>query len=146
MPELPEVETMRRGILPIIGARIAGVGVPRSRYRPITIAPKLPAFRRRAVGQTITGVSRIGKRVVVELESDDRIIFEPRMTGLVLLAAPPSQEHCRVRIALDSASLADAALPELLYWDRRGLGSVRLLSADELASRFADHQIGPDAL
>src|SRR5437016_4977265 len=146
MPELPEVETMRRGILPIIGARIAGVGVPRSRYRPITIAPKLPAFRRRAVGQEIAGVSRIGKRVVVELESDDRIVFEPRMTGLVLLAAPPSDEHCRVRILLTGVSQASAGPSELLYWDRRGLGSVRLLSADELAARFAEHQIGPDAL
>jgi formamidopyrimidine-DNA glycosylase len=146
MPELPEVETMRRGILPIVGARIAGVGVPRSRYKPIAIVPKLPAFRRRAVGQEITGVSRIGKRVVVELESDDRIVFEPRMTGLVLLAAPPSEEHCRVRIALIGTALNNAGPIDLLYWDRRGLGSVRLLSSDELAARFADHQIGPDAL
>ena len=146
MPELPEVETMRRGILPIVGARIAGVTVPRSRYKPISIAPRLPAFRRRAVGQQITGVSRIGKRVVVELENDDRIVFEPRMTGLVLLAAPPTDEHCRVRIALADISGDQGGPNELLYWDRRGLGSVRLFSIQELAARFADRAIGPDAL
>jgi formamidopyrimidine-DNA glycosylase len=141
MPELPEVETMRRGILPVVGARIAGVSVPRSRCKPIGMSPKLPALRRRLLNQAITGVSRIGKRVVVELESDDRIVFEPRMTGLVLLASPPDAEHCRIRIALEGKKSQ-----ELLFWDRRGLGSVRLLTAAELAERFADHQIGPDAL
>ena len=141
MPELPEVETMRRGILPIVGGRIVGVSRGRCRYRPIAVTPKLPAFRRRAISQTITGVSRIGKRVVVELEAGDRIIFEPRMTGLVLLADPPSREHCRLRIELAGAQAA-----ELVYWDRRGLGSVRLLSAQEMAQRFGEREIGPDAL
>jgi formamidopyrimidine-DNA glycosylase len=141
MPELPEVETMRRGILPIVGARIAAVASARCRCKPIGMTPKLPAFRRRAVGRAITGVSRIGKRVVVELESGDRIVFEPRMTGLVLLSQPPDEEHCRLRLTLQGT-----VAKELIYWDRRGLGSVRLLSADELAERFANHQIGPDAL
>ncbi len=142
MPELPEVETMRRGILPIVGARIAGVAVARCRLKPIGITPKLPAFRRRTVGRSVTGVSRIGKRVVVELDGGDRIVLEPRMTGLVLLSQPPDEEHCRLRIALKGAAPAK----ELIYWDRRGLGSVTLFSADELAQRFADHHIGPDAL
>ncbi len=151
MPELPEVETMRRGILPIVGARIAAVCSTRCRCKPIAIRPKLPAFRRRVVGQRVTGVSRIGKRVVVELDDgqpdsgkpqgNQRIVLEPRMTGLVLLSQPPDEEHCRLRIALQGS-----AAKELIYWDRRGLGSVTLFSTDELARRFADHQIGPDAL
>jgi formamidopyrimidine-DNA glycosylase len=141
MPELPEVETMRRGILPIVGGRIGAVASGRCRCRPILITPKLPAFRRRAVGQTITGISRIGKRVVVELDGDDRIVLEPRMTGLVLLCGPPNEAHCRLRIALTGVGAR-----ELIYWDRRGLGSIRLLTAAELAERFAQDQIGPDAL
>jgi formamidopyrimidine-DNA glycosylase len=140
MPELPEVETMRRGILPIVGRRIVGIERVRCPRRPITIEPAIGTFKRRARGATITGVGRIGKRVTVELDRRAAIVFEPRMTGLVLLAEPPTREHLRLRIALESGPA------ELLYWDRRGLGSVRLLSLKDLAARYDDSAIGPDAL
>lgn len=141
MPELPEVETMRRGVLPIIGSRIVGVERARCRRRPIAVEPASATFRRKAVGATITDVGRIGKRVVVHLDRDSVIVFEPRMTGLVLLTEPPTREHLRLRIAL-----AGGPADELLYWDRRGLGSVRLLSLAELAARYDDATLGPDAL
>jgi formamidopyrimidine-DNA glycosylase len=141
MPELPEVETMRRGILPVVGSRIIAAERVRCPRRPITIEPAIGSFRRRARGATITGVGRIGKRVTVELDRRAAIVFEPRMTGLVLLAAPPTREHLRLRIAL-----AGGPASELLYWDRRGLGSVRLLSLEDLAARYDDSAIGPDAL
>jgi len=141
MPELPEVETMRRGVLHLVGGRITDVAKTRCRRKPIGITPKLPTFRRRVRDREIIDVERIGKRVVLRLDNEDRIIFEPRMTGLVLLADPPTQEHLRVRFELDHASE-----PELLYWDRRGLGSVRLLSPAEFETAFARDKIGPDAL
>jgi formamidopyrimidine-DNA glycosylase len=59
----------------------------------------------------------------------------------VLLADPPTAEHLRFR-----AKLAGAKAPELLYWDRRGLGSVRLLSPKEFAEQLGPERIGPDAL
>lgn len=141
MPELPEVETMRRGIRSIVGSRVRDVRRPRCTRRPIVVAPRVDAFRRRAVGATISRVDRCGKRVVVRLDSGDSIVFEPRMTGLVLLAAPPSQEHLRLRIAL-----AGGEPNELLYWDRRGLGSVRLVSPAEFDRRYGADKLGPDAL
>jgi formamidopyrimidine-DNA glycosylase len=141
MPELPEVETMRRGILPIVGSRITAIERVRCRRRPIAIEPAMPSFRRQAVGTTISGVCRLGKRVVVELDRSTAIVFEPRMTGLVLLAEPPTREHLRLRIVL-----AGGPADELLYWDRRGLGSVRLLPREQLAKRFDDATLGPDAL
>jgi formamidopyrimidine-DNA glycosylase len=141
MPELPEVETMRRGILPIVGSRIAAVERVRCRRRPIAIEPAMATFRRRAVGATITGISRLGKRVIVELDRGTLVVFEPRMTGLVLLAEPPTSEHLRLRI-----ELVGGPAGELLYWDRRGLGSVRLLSRELLARRYDDAALGPDAL
>ena len=141
MPELPEVETMRRGITPIVGSRITGVERVRCLRRPITIEPGLRSLKRAPVGTTISGVGRIGKRVVVELDRRAAIVFEPRMTGLVLLAEPPTREHLRLRIALEGGPAT-----ELLYWDRRGLGSVRLLSLEELTARYDDEAIGPDAL
>ncbi|MFO0900830.1 MAG: bifunctional DNA-formamidopyrimidine glycosylase/DNA-(apurinic or apyrimidinic site) lyase [Pirellulales bacterium] len=141
MPELPEVETMRRGVAPIVGSRVAGVELPRCPRKPILVAPRLPAMRKRIVGAEVTGVERLGKRVVVRLSSALSLVFEPRMTGLVLLAAPPTTEHLRFRLQLEGGPV-----DELLYWDRRGLGNVQLLTAAELAERFADGRLGPDAL
>jgi formamidopyrimidine-DNA glycosylase len=141
MPELPEVETMRRGILGIVGSRITDVERVACSRRPIAIAPRIDRFRSRAVGRTVRDVGRVGKRVVVWLDSDDAIILEPRMTGLVLVADPPTSEHLRFR-----AVLSGTKHRELLYWDRRGLGSVRLLSPKEFAAAFDNEKIGPDAL
>jgi formamidopyrimidine-DNA glycosylase len=140
MPELPEVETMKRGIAAVVGSQIRQVQRARCRLRPIEISPSLATFRRRVVGATIAGLTRIGKRVVLELDTSDRIVIEPRMTGLVLVAAPPNQQHLRLRL-----TLAGGSVEELLYWDRRGLGTVRLYSAEEFAQRLAD-RLGPDAL
>jgi formamidopyrimidine-DNA glycosylase len=141
MPELPEVETMRRGILGIVGSRIVDVERVACRRRPITIAPRIDRFRLRAAGRTVRDVGRVGKRVVVNLDSGDAIILEPRMTGLVLVAEPPTREHLRFRAALSGNSVR-----ELFYWDRRGLGSVRLFSPKEFDAAFAPDVIGPDAL
>ncbi|MCA9239296.1 MAG: hypothetical protein KDA37_03815, partial [Planctomycetales bacterium] len=65
MPELPEVETMRRGIAGIVGGAIRGVEKLRCPRKPIHVAPRLAAWRRRVIGQRVTAVDRIGKRVVV---------------------------------------------------------------------------------
>jgi formamidopyrimidine-DNA glycosylase len=141
MPELPEVETMRRGILGIVGSRIDDVERVACRRRPIVIAPRIDHFRRRAVGRVIRDVGRVGKRVVVHLDSGDAMVLEPRMTGLVLVAEPPTSEHLRFR-----CQLSGNGLHELLYWDRRGLGSVRLFSPKEFETSFGDEKLGPDAL
>jgi formamidopyrimidine-DNA glycosylase len=141
VPELPEVETMRRGILSIVGSRVAGVRAAACGKRPILIQPKLPTLRRRAVGKKIVEVDRVGKRVVVRLDSADAIVFEPRMTGLVLLAEPPTVEHLRLRIAL-----AGRGKRELLFWDRRGLGLVRLVDPAQFDRLYGEGRLGPDAL
>jgi formamidopyrimidine-DNA glycosylase len=141
MPELPEVETMRRGILGIVGSRIKDVVRVACRRRPIAIAPRIDHFRRRAVGRRIRDVGRVGKRVVVHLDSQDAIVLEPRMTGLVLVSDPPSREHLRFRCRLSGNGIG-----ELFYWDRRGLGSVRLISPSEFEKAFGPGKIGPDAL
>ena len=141
MPELPEVETMRRGILGIVGRRIRDVERVACRRKPIAIAPRIDHFRRRVVGRTIRAVDRVGKRVVLRLDSDDLIVLEPRMTGLILLADPPTREHLRFRCRLTGTGTR-----ELLYWDRRGLGNVHLFSPTEFDAAFGPEKLGPDAL
>src|SRR6188768_3344530 len=141
MPELPEVETMRRGILGIVGARILDVERTACKRRPIAIEPRIDHFRRRAVGRVVCEIGRVGKRVVVHLDSGDAIVLEPRMTGLVLVSDPPTREHLRFR-----CTLAGRGISELLYWDRRGLGSVRLISPPEFEKAYGPTKLGPDAL
>ena len=141
MPELPEVETMRRGILGIIGSRVTDVERVPCQRRPIAIAPRIDRFRQRAVGRSVTDVGRVGKRVLVHLDSGDAMVLEPRMTGLVLVADPPTHEHLRFR-----CSLSGGQIREFLYWDRRGLGNVRLISPKEFEEALGPAKLGPDAL
>ena len=141
MPELPEVETMRRGILPAVGSRIRAVTRPRCSKRPIEIQPSFATLRRRIVGTTIIALNRAGKRVVVGLDTGDSLVIEPRMTGLVLVQDAPTREHLRLRL-----ELAGGPLAEIYYWDRRGLGKVHLFSTEAFAERYGPDQLGPDAL
>jgi len=141
VPELPEVETMCRGLRPVVGRRIASVEKPRSAYRPITMRPTIASIRRRLGGQRIAAVERLGKRVVIRVDGGDRLLLHPRMAGLVLIGDPPSQTHVRLRIVLaDSPTLA------LTFWDRRGLGTVELLTEEQFARLRRDGTLGPDAL
>ena len=140
MPELPEVETMRCGVLPVVGSRITNAQRPECRLRPILFEPDIRTFDQRVRGQEIVDVGRRGKRVMIHLGNEDVIVIEPRMTGLVLLADPPGLEHLRLRL-----TLTGGPSKQLLFWDRRGLGTVRLLAADELKLKV-DSKLGPDAL
>lgn len=140
MPELPEVETMRRGLLPIIGSRITAAERPPCERRPILLRPRIDAFDRRVRGKRISEIGRRGKRVLIEIEDGQVIVIEPRMTGLVLLADPPTVDHLRLRL-----KLAGGPSDQVLFWDRRGLGTVRLLKANEVET-FVDAKLGEDAL
>ncbi len=141
MPELPEVETMRRGIAGVVGSTVRGVDRVPCHLKSIEIHPRIDALRRRIVGRQVCEVGRIGKRVTLQIDSGDSLVFEPRMTGLILIADPPDVEHLRFHMRL-----ADGPIGELWYWDRRGLGSVRLLSETEFAARLGAANLGPDAL
>ena len=142
MPELPEVETMRRGILGIVGSRIEDVERVACRRRPIAIAPRIDQFRRRAVGRVIRDVGRVGKRVVVHLDSRrrDRARTADDGPGARCRAAEPRA------FAVSLHACRATASRELLYWDRRGLGSVRLFSPKEFETAFGPQKVGPDAL
>ena len=67
MPELPEVETMRRGILGAIGSQVTDVVKLRCPKLPIEITPPMSTFRRRVVGRKIvdiTGKHMAAKRIM----------------------------------------------------------------------------------
>jgi formamidopyrimidine-DNA glycosylase len=146
MPELPEVETMRRGIAHLAGLRIGSVAFPRGTVRPLSMQPGPRPLQQRLTGRTVAAVHRFGKRVAIELEGRGRsgrewLVIEPRMTGLMLVADPPTLAHVRMEIGLESQQH-----PRLLFWDRRGLGTIRLLDERGLAAACGPDRLGPDGL
>lgn len=143
MPELPEVETMVRGIRPHCeGRRIDAIGFPPCSRKPIKVTPDRNSISTLA-GQTLTRVGRLGKRAILELDSCSVLVVEPRMTGLLLVTAPPTTEHLRVIWHFGPATEPHLA-HELMFWDRRGLGTLALLTPDQYAG--LQRRLGPDAL
>ncbi len=153
MPELPEVETMRRGLACVVGRCIAATRFPRGRVRPIRVEPGPTAIARRIAGRRIAGVHRRGKRVVLELAAPSDaatprlwLVIEPRMTGLMLITDPPSVEHVRLAIDLTPGRTTPVAPRTVLFWDRRGLGTIRLLDDRGLEAACGTAKLGPDGL
>jgi formamidopyrimidine-DNA glycosylase len=143
MPELPEVETMVRGIRPFVeGRQIATVKRCGCRFRPISIRPRFELLGKRLAGQRIETVSRLGKRVILHVSGGSALVIEPRMTGLMLLSDPPDRDHLRIEWQF----AGKAKYRSLWFWDRRGLGTVRLFAPGEMDRHFQGGTVGPDAL
>ena len=140
MPELPEVETMRRGLIATIGGTITAVTEPIIPYRPIKLDPPFMQLRKRVLGATVVAVNRIAKRVLVELDTGDSIVMQPKMAGIAMVAEPPSEQHTRMVF-----DLRGAAVDKFLYWDRRGLGTVSLWTPDQVEQNLGPTKLGPDA-
>lgn len=145
MPELPEVETMRRGLLGTQGHKIRDIIKPVSKYRPIGISPVWSKFRTESIGQEIVAVRRIAKRVLVDLSGGKAIVFQPKMAGLLVTENPPSDAHIRFRFALENPNASMPTVDEFIYWDRRGLGTVHLWDRDQ-QQQLGPPKLGPDAL
>lgn len=152
MPELPEVETMCRGLACAVGGRIRAASFPRSRVRPLAITPAPATLGRRISGRTIAGVRRRGKRVVMELTASGRstdtlwLAIEPRMTGLMLVTEAPSPEHVRLVLDLDHGRRGGNRPRRVLFWDRRGLGTITLHDRRGLEAACGTAKLGPDGL
>ncbi|HEV8003101.1 MAG TPA: bifunctional DNA-formamidopyrimidine glycosylase/DNA-(apurinic or apyrimidinic site) lyase [Planctomycetaceae bacterium] len=143
MPELPEVETMVRGIRPFVeGRTVESVVRCRCSCKPISIRPRFELLAKRLVGRRIDSVRRLGKRVVLDVSDDSAVVIEPRMTGLMLLSDPPDRLHLRIEWKFSGR----AKYNSIWFWDRRGLGTVRLFAPGELERTLSAEVLGPDAL
>jgi formamidopyrimidine-DNA glycosylase len=69
------------------------------------------------------------------------LAFEPRMTGLMLVVDPPTVEHVRMVV-----EFAGRGSGRLTFWDRRGLGTIRLFDDAGLELACGPHKHGPDGL
>lgn len=138
MPELPEAETIVRGLRPTLsGRRIRGVEVIHADILPQGAGP----FRSRTKGRGIVDVQRRGKNIVLELDRDGILLVNLGMTGK-LLPDPPSEgpaasTHPALRFELDDAG-------ELIYDDVRRFGRVEILDGDGWRDRSGE--LGPEPL
>jgi len=139
MPELPEVETMVRGLRPALFGRTL--------RRLEVLDPSLlqgctaGQLARRGRGAMVVDVARRGKWVVLELASDRGIIvIQPRMTGGFWLAEPPRPEHIRLAFHLEDPRAT------VWYCDARRLGRIHWFADPEGAAVAFARSHGPDAL
>lgn len=139
MPELPEVETIKRVIEPQIqGLTIENVIV----NRPEVVAhPAADAFCSRLAGQTISNMTRRGKFLIIVLDSGDQIILHLRMTGCFLLtpADLPEEKHTHVVFQLDSGR-------QLRFSDTRRFGRFWLLEKNEADTYSGLEKLGREPL
>jgi formamidopyrimidine-DNA glycosylase len=105
VPELPEVETVRRGLIAsLVGQKIAGVEV----LRPQSIGFPLSAdFEQSLLGHSVIDISRRGKYLLIHLDRGAHLGVHLRMSGRLLVTGPeqPLGRHVRVRIFLDQLEL-----------------------------------------
>ncbi|MBV9787992.1 MAG: bifunctional DNA-formamidopyrimidine glycosylase/DNA-(apurinic or apyrimidinic site) lyase [Chloroflexi bacterium] len=138
MPELPEVETVRRSLQPfLIGHRI--VEVTRIAW-PSTIAEPSPEeFSARLRDREIVAIDRRAKYLIIHLDQDEALVVHLRMTGqlTVVEAEAEPDKHTHVVLRLDTGQ-------QMFYRDTRKFGRMWLLDREGLAA--LDRKLGPEPL
>jgi formamidopyrimidine-DNA glycosylase len=139
VPELPEVETIVRGLRPaLVGREIAGVwGSGQALH--LARAVDLRGLRRVAVGRAITAVRRRGKYITIVTGHDEGVCIHLGMTGRLRVqpAAAPRAAHTHVVFSL-------AGGDELRFADARRFGLVA--PGAPLSTLPALASLGPDPL
>jgi formamidopyrimidine-DNA glycosylase len=133
MPELPEVETIRRQLAPLVeGRTLERVRILDARWcRPLAPGEVLDAVR----GRRVERLGRRGKYLVWSLSDDVHLAQHLRMTGTVLCDPDPHQGHVRVRIDLDDGT-------RLAIVDPRRFGTGELLLGDDALDAFFAERLG----
>jgi formamidopyrimidine-DNA glycosylase len=124
VPELPEVEVVRRGLeAHVLGRPVRAVEV----LHPRPVRRHLPGpadFAARLTGRTFTAARRRGKYLWLPLDSGDALLGHLGMSGQLLVqpAEAPDERHLRVRFRLDAASGSPAV--DLRFVDQRMFGGL----------------------
>jgi formamidopyrimidine-DNA glycosylase len=145
MPELPEVETVRKGIASrAVGRRIERVEVGRERT--------VRRFGRESLvaglsGTVITAANRRGKYLLCPLDSGEQMMIHLRMSGRVLFAAIGSERPPHTHVVLHLSPLGDEQPCELRFVDPRTFGEVLVFDPAHAAEQVPElARLGPDPL
>jgi len=140
MPELPEVETIRRQLAPHLeGLTILEAAILDARWtRPV--APR--EVQAQLGGRLVERIGRSGKYLVWGLSGDLHLLVHLRMTGALLFDPPVEPPHTRVRFELDAGH-------RLLYVDPRRFGTGHVLRGagardDYLRARLGIEPLTPE--
>jgi formamidopyrimidine-DNA glycosylase len=133
MPELPEVETIRRQLAPHLeGRTIVTAEILDPRWtRPDPPAPVAAAL----TGRVVERVERFGKYMVWALDGDLHLIIHLRMTGALLFDPHVDPIHTRVRLALDHGH-------RLVYVDPRRFGTGHLVVGARARDEYLAARLG----
>ena len=135
MPELPEVETVRRGLEKmILGKKISSVEIS----YPKMIKTDFGQFQKELPGQVVETMGRRGKYLLFHL-SDKILISHLRMEGKYFYYPDeiPTRKHAHVFINFEDGGT-------LVYEDVRKFGTMELLAPELLDSYFISKKLGPE--
>jgi formamidopyrimidine-DNA glycosylase len=147
MPELPEVETVRRGLQPAMeGARLTKVEVRDRRLR----WPIIKGFEKRLEGRTVEGLGRRAKYLLADLSSGDVLIMHLGMSGSFRVgqnAKPGVYYHERSKsTAHDHVVFHMSNGATVTFNDPRRFGSMKLVARAKLDSEPLLRGLGPEPL
>jgi len=141
MPELPEVETVRRMLAAHVpGRRIASATVSRHRLRTASLA----ALPRQLAGRAFAPPRRIGKFLLLDLDGDRTLLSHLGMSGRWLFWARAGDADATLPHVHLKLAFADGAA--LWYQDIRRFGMLRVLDSVALARDASLRSLGPDPL
>ena len=141
MPELPEVEVVRRDLDDVLRERTL-VDVEVGRDRSVRRAPSPDAFVDAVRGRDVVGTRRVGKFLVVDLDGVDAIVIHLGMSGQLRVAASsdePRAPHTHVVWSLDDGC-------QVRYVDPRTFGQMFVSPVTVGVRPDALAHLGPDAL
>jgi formamidopyrimidine-DNA glycosylase len=153
MPELPEVETIRRGLSQTI-IRLKIVDVESLHPKSLQSSPEL--IDKQAIGATIVELERRAKVLIIHLSSGYSLLFHLKMTGQMVLVRKGGERYAGGH---PSKSMADT-LPDkstkvifrlsdgstLYFNDQRIFGWIKLVQRDEVARDVLIARLGPEPL
>ena len=150
MPELPEVETVRRGLAPVMeGARIIRVEA----RRPDLRQPLPRNFAKRLEGQTVTSIGRRAKYLTADLASGDVLLMHLGMSGSFRVGhddaatAPGKFHHPRQAApAHDHVVFHLSSGATVTFNDPRRFGLMLIVPRRDLASHPLMREVGPEPL
>ena len=147
MPELPEVETVRRGLAPVMeGKRFAKVEVRRGDLR----WPLPKGFAQKLNGKTVQGLGRRAKYLLADLSSGDVLLMHLGMSGSFRVgkdSAPGTYYHERSKsTAHDHIVFHMSNGATVTFNDPRRFGSMKLVSRARLEDEPLLRSLGPEPL
>ncbi len=146
MPELPEVETIKRDLTRlIVGKKIVDIETD----SPKQVQPSLTVVKKAVVGETIKKVDRRAKLLYITLTKGNVLAFHLKMTGRLLVrkkgARRDDWQHVVIKLQNSKTPKLKGKDLELRFCDLRKFGWVRLIKSKKELEKVLS-QFGPDAL